>query len=101
MYKSNSKITSGIEELSNYLEEYDIYNSKLLSLINDPGNYKEPYEIKVFKFRPDLIAEDFYGSTRYSAMVMLQSGLGLSELVPGNTLWLMPKETLDGLLRKL
>ena len=98
MYSKSKKITMSLNELSNYIEGYDVYNSQLIEILQTPGLQKDNYEITVYQYRPDLIAEDFYGSKDYTGVLMLQSGLVLTNFSKGTILKLIPKETLDRLL---
>lgn len=98
MYGKSNKITVSLVELSNYVEGYDIYNSELVEILQTPGLQKDDYEITVYQYRPDLIAEDFYGSKDYTGVLMLQSGLVLSNFTKGTILKLIPKGVLDRLL---
>jgi hypothetical protein len=61
MYTRTNKVSSGIEDVVNYISGYDIYNSKLIEQLRDPGLPREQYEIKTFEYRPDLIAQEVYG----------------------------------------
>lgn len=101
MYSKENKIFSGISKLENYIEENDVYNSKLLFLLSDPNIEREDYKILNHKYRPDLIAMDFYGDASYQGLLILQLGLPLSEFTIGRTLSLIPKNTLDSLLNSL
>lgn len=101
MYTRDKKVSSGIEDIVNYVEGTDIYNSKLIELLKDPSLPKEEYEIKTFEYRPDLIAKDFYGSVGYEGLLMIQTGSTLLNFQKGVTLELIPKNNLDTLLRSL
>ena len=101
MYTRANKVSSGIEDIVNYVEGTDIYNSKLIEMIRDPGLPREEYEIKTYEYRPDLISKDFYGSTGYEGLVMIQTGSSLTNLQKGVTLMLIPKDRLDSLLRSI
>ncbi len=101
MYTRANKVSSGIEDIVNYVEGTDIYNSKLIEMLRDPGLPREEYEIKTFEYRPDLIAKDVYGSTGYEGLVMIQTGSSLTNLQKGVTLMLIPKANLDSLLRSI
>lgn len=101
MYKNSSKIINKVEDLSNYIEGIDIYNSLLLTKLKDPGLTKEYYEITNYEYRPDLIARDYYGSTSYLGLLLLQGARGLDGYVRGAVLRLIPKNVLDDLISKL
>jgi hypothetical protein len=101
MYSKANKVSSGIEDIVNYISGYDVYNSKLIEQLRDPSLPREQYEIKTFEYRPDLIAQDFYGSTDYEGLLMIQTGSTLTNFRKGLTLALIPKSDLDSLLRSL
>lgn len=101
MYTGSGKITSNINDLSNYIEGYDVYNSKLLRLLNDPGTHKVDYLITSYDYRPDLIAKDIYGSTDYTGLLMHQCCISLTDYRRGVYLKVIPKEELDKLIKSL
>jgi hypothetical protein len=101
MYSKANKVSSGIEDIVNYISGSDVYNSKLIEQLRDPGLPREQYEIKTFEYRPDLIAQEFYGSTNYESLLMIQTGSTLTNFKKGTTLTLIPKSNLDSLLRSI
>jgi hypothetical protein len=101
MYSKANKVSSGIEDVVNYISGHDVYNSKLIEQLRDPSLPREQYEIKTFEYRPDLIAKDFYGSTDYEGILMVQTGSTLTNFRKGVTLTLIPKSNLDSLLRSI
>lgn len=101
MYKNSSKIINKVEDLSNYVEGFDIYNSLLIDKLRDPGLTREYYEITSYEYRPDLIARDYYGSTSYLGLLLLQGARGLEGYSRGEVLKLIPKDILDNLISKL
>lgn len=101
MYSKANKVSSGIEDVVNYISGCDVYNSKLIEQLRDPSLSREQYEIKTFEYRPDLIAQDFYGSTVYEGLLMIQTGSTLTNFKKGTTLTLIPKSNLDSLLRSI
>ena len=101
MYTRANKVSSGIEDVVNYISGYDVYNSKLIEQLRDPSLPKEQYEIKTFEYRPDLIAKEVYGSTDYEGLLMIQTGSTLTNFKKGVTLNLIPKSNLDSLLRSI
>lgn len=98
MFKSDSKIINSTEDLSNYIQGYDLYNSLLLDRLRDPGLPFEYYEITVYEYRPDLIARDFYGSTDYLGLVLVQNGMGQEGYRRGAVLKLIPKNVLSTII---
>lgn len=101
MFSKKSKIISDKQNLVNYIDGIDVYNSELLIKLNDPGIERESYEITVYEYRPDLIAEDFYGSTSYTGLVVLMSSRGLETYTKGSVLKLIPKVKLDNILSNM
>ena len=101
MYTRANKVSSGIEDVVNYISGYDVYNSKLIEQLKDPSLPREQYEIKTFEYRPDLIAQEVYGSTDYEGLLMIQTGSTLTNFKKGTTLTLIPKSNLDSLLRSI
>lgn len=101
MFSKESKIISNREELSNYISGFDVYNSKLLLLLKDPSIQKETYLITNYEFRPDLIARDYYGSSDYQGLLLLQSSIGLEDYRIGTILELIPKIKLDEILKNI
>lgn len=101
MHTKPDRITRNITSLTNYISENDIYNSKLLYLLSDPTINRVSYQITVSEYRPDLIAQDFYGSTEYLPYVLLSTGLGLEQYKKGLVISLIPKETIDSLISSI
>ena len=101
MYTRANRVSSGIEDIVNYVNGTDVYNSKLIELLRDPGLPREEYEIKTYEYRPDLIAKEVYGSVDYEGLLMIQTGSTLTNLQKGVTLMLIPKANLDALLRSI
>lgn len=101
MYTKSNKISVSQEDLSNYIEGYDIYNSALVGLLRDWEEEKIPYLIKTKSYRPDLIAKDLYGDVKWMGLLMLTAGIGLEDYVKGTILMVYPKAILDRLLRAI
>lgn len=95
MFKKEKRIIGTKQNLNNYVEGYDVYNSYFLHVITDPTITKTPYEITVYEYRPDLIAEEFYGSKDYLGILLVQTGLSLEQYTRGTILELIPKYTID------
>lgn len=100
MFNKNSNISGSNERLDNFIDGIDVYNSEFLLKLFDPDLPKVNFIITTQKYRPDLIAEDFYKSSRYSEYVILQAGLPLSELKQGVTLQLIPLTILKKLINE-
>ena len=101
MYSRAKIVSSGLEDIVNYISGSDVYNSKLIELLKNPGLEREEYEITTFEYRPDLIAQEVYGSTDYEGLLMIQTGTTLINYKRGETLMLIPKDSLDSLLRSI
>lgn len=101
MYTRTKTISSSIEGANNYIEGYDVYNSKLIEQLRDPSLRREEYEITASEYRPDLIAEDYYGSSSYESLLMIQTGTTLTNYKKGTVLSLIPKSELDAFLRSI
>lgn len=97
MYKRESKIITTAGIISPYIDGIDVYNSELLYLLTDPSLERVTYEITVHEFRPDLIAEEFYGSANYLPYVLLSTGLSLPQFKKGVVLSLIKKEIIISL----
>lgn len=85
-------------ELANYIEDYDVYNASILLYLNNPNIERTSYLITTYEYRPDLIAQDFYGDTSYQGLLMLQAGTSLLGYQRGSIIELIPKTTLDSIL---
>lgn len=98
MYYSSRTLIGNGKELANYVKDYDVYNSIFLKRLASEDLPREYYKIETFEYRPDLIAKDFYGSSDYSALVIIQNAMPLSSYSRGTILRLIPKDYLDNLL---
>nr|DAV58513.1 MAG TPA: hypothetical protein [Bacteriophage sp.] len=98
MYKKSSRIESTKQDLKNYIEGYDVFNSILLDKLKEFEAEKEPYIIKTHEFRPDLIAKDIYGDTKYTGLLILTCAVGLESYTKGTVLNIYPKTVIDNLL---
>lgn len=101
MYTKKDVIISNKENLSNYIDGIDVYNSSILVYLNNPIIERESYEITAYEYRPDLIAEDYYGSVSYAGLLMLQAARGLETYKQGAILKLIPKRILDNILSNI
>lgn len=99
MFKKYNKIVENSNNLSNYINETDVYNSNILYTITNPNVEKVSYEITVHEYRPDLIAEQFYGSKDYMPYVLLSAGVRLEQLKKGSIIKLIPKSVLDDIIK--
>lgn len=101
MYKKKNITTSGKQDLSNYIEGFDVYNAEITELINDPKLNWTTYTITTFEFRPDLIAEEVYGDVKYLGVLFLLCGTSFENYTKGTVLSLLPKEEINKILEKL
>lgn len=101
MFKHTSKRDVSSEDLANYIESFDVYNARLMDGIRDAYNDRVTYEVRTFEYRPDLIAKDIYGNTKYTGIFMISCGVGLEGLYKGAVLQVIPKEIIDRILSNL
>ena len=101
MYKKPTKYTYTREELSNYIEGNDVFNSSFLSILSNPDLPRISYTITEYEYRPDLIANEIYGSSSYEGILMLQTGLSLSDYKNGRIITVLSKTVLDSILNNL
>lgn len=101
MYTKGSSILSNKQDLSNYIEGFDIYNSKLISMLSDTSLDRDEYTITTYEYRPDLIAADIYGSAKYLGILLLTQSIGLEGYRKGVVLRVIPKVIVDSLINKL
>ena len=101
MYKKKGKTIVSIQDPANYIYGKDIYDSYLLDVINNPTISRERHEITVHEYRPDLIAQDIYGSSSYMGLLLLQTKKGLEEYKRGTILEVIPKTVLDKILSEI
>lgn len=100
MFTKGNSIVTNKQEISNYMEGLDLYNSKFLYEVTNPNYTRVAYEITVYEYRPDLIANDFYGDSGYEGIVMLQAKK-LENLKRGGKILLLPKITIDRIIGNL
>lgn len=96
----NRNITT-TDKLSNYINGSDVYSSELLYQLTNPDLERELFEVTTWEYRPDIIAKNFYGSTSYTDLVILQMKVGIEDLKKGLIIRLIPKSTLDNLINNL
>ena len=101
MYTRSKKIIENKLELGNYIENYDLYNSLFLREILNSSLPRVEYKINNYEYRPDLISLDFYGSTDYTAILIISTGVKVEELIKGKTLYLLPKDIIDTIINSL
>lgn len=98
MFTSSNRITNNKLDPSNYIEDYDVYNSILIDKLRDPSITRSSYVINTYEFRPDLIARDFYGDSKYMGIMMLSLSLDLSQYTKGTVLEMIPKASIDAIV---
>lgn len=101
MYIKGSSILSNKQDISNYIEGFDVYNSKLISLLSDSSLDRDNYTITTYEYRPDLIAADIYGSTKYLGILLVTQSIGLEGYKKGVILRVIPKRIIDALVNTL
>lgn len=99
MFKTGSTRKSGsFKEFSQYIEGRDVFNSYIIRELNNPSRNKISYVITRYEYRPDLIAEDIYGSTDYCGLLMSQCRMSVSGYTKGNVLRVLSKDDLDRII---
>ena len=101
MYRKKSKIVNTSENLGNYIEDFDVYNSLFLYKLSDQSLTRDDYMITVHEYRPDLIAQDYYGSASYMGIVLAQTKLTIEQFKKGTILKLLPKSVIEGIINSL
>ncbi len=101
MYTKENKVYTGLSRIENYIKDNDVYNSKLLHLLSDPSIEREDFLILKHQYRPDQIAQDYYGESSYEGLLLIQTSLPLSGYSEGTVLKLIPKDTLDSILNSI
>lgn len=100
MYNSNGS-SRDFREISQYIEGHDVFNSSLLRKLNDPSLVKVKYMITKYEYRPDLIAQDIYGSTEYCGLLMAQCHISVDSYTRGFVLNIIPKDVLDNIIMSI
>lgn len=98
MYKRSTNTTTGRADLSNYVEGYDLYNSEITMKLRDLYPYRKTYKIKTKEYRPDLIAEELYGSTNFTGLLIMMNGSGLEAFGHGAVIEYIPGDYLSGII---
>lgn len=101
MFNKSKRVNLNRSDISNYIEEGDIYNSKLLDIISQGDFSREVYVIQENEYRPDLISLDYYGESKYFGLFLLTCGAEFDDFVIGTELHLLPKDTLDTIIANL
>lgn len=100
MYKKSKKSLNNID-LAIYIDGYDVYNSIILDLLKESEIERKTYVITTFEYRPDLIARDIYGDTKYASFLMLSCSLALEDLYKGATLNVITPEALNNIITSI
>lgn len=101
MYTNSGNTITGRLNIANYIEGSDIYNSKLIAYISENDFDRVRYVIRTYEYRPDLISADFYGSTEYYGLFLLTCGVSIDDMKYGKILYLLPKSTLDFIIKMI
>ena len=97
MYTRPKRIYTNLKRLENYIEGEDVYNSLLLFLLQDSNLETEEYTIKI-PYRPDIIAEEFYGDPGYEPFVILQLKTPIDQVTRGRVFKFITKTEVDRIL---
>lgn len=102
MFKGgDTRTSSSFREFNQYLEDQDVFNSYIVRKLNDPSLVKVSYVVTRFEYRPDLIANDIYGSTDYTGMLMSQCRMSISSYRRGTVIRVLSKTDLDRIINEL
>lgn len=88
-------------DLATYIDGYDIYNSVILDRLKNSTAERVLYEITTYEYRPDLIAKDIYGDTRYAAFLMLSCSLALEDLYKGAVLTVIDPTEMNNIIMSI
>lgn len=97
MYQRPKRIYTNLKRLENYIEGVDVYNSLLLLRLQDPTLETSEYTIKT-PYRPDVIAEEFYGDVGYEPFVILQLRVSIDQITRGRVFRFIIKSEIDRIL---
>lgn len=100
MYKRPKRIYTNLKRLENYIEGEDVYNSLLLFLLQDTKLETSEYTVNV-PYRPDIIAEEFYGDVGYEPFVILQLKTPIDKVTKGRTFKFITKSEIDRILDQI
>ena len=100
MYTRPKRIYTNLKRLENYIEGTDVYNSLLLFLLQDSSLETSEYTIKT-PYRPDLIAEEFYGDVGYEPFVILQLKTPIDQVTRGRVFKFIVKSEIDRILNQI
>lgn len=101
MFTKNPKIIHDPQNLDNYIQGTDVFNSVLLYKLKNTDCNRIEYTITSHQYRPDLIAEDIYGSPDWQGILVYQLGIPLESYSKGTTLYVIPKEIIEDLIKSL
>lgn len=101
MYTKAGTIQASKYDFSNYIEGYDVYNSKIIELVKEHEDEKVDYLITTMDYRPDLIAQELYGDTKFVAFLMITTALGLEGYKKGTTIRVLPRRVFDEIINSL
>lgn len=96
--KSNSKLTNKVHDITRYIDKFDLGNSLLFRELP-----KLPFIGHLFiKYkRYDLISQEIYGSSKYSWMLMIYSGINEKDLKVNTYMKYPSLESIQDLILRL
>lgn len=100
MYTRPKRIYTDLKKLENYIEGEDVYNSLLIFYLQDTSLETSEYVVKT-PYRPDLMAEEFYGDVGYEPFVILQLKCQIDQVTRGRVFNLITKSEIDRILDKI
>lgn len=101
MYTKSDRIEQTKQDLKNYIDGFDVFNSIILDKLKELEPDKTNYTITTHEYRPDLIAKEIYGDTKYTGLLILTCAVGLEAYKKGNVLRIIPKSSLDRALSEI
>ena len=101
MFVPKNKLTGeSSKELTNYIQEMDIFNSKFLSEFMKL-DIVSVYEITRFEYRIDLISKDIYNTDEFMSLLLIFNSTNINELKLGTKLNLFSEVDLNRLILNL
>lgn len=100
MYTRPKRIYTNLKRLENYIEGSDVYNSLLLFHLQDTSLETSEYTVKT-PYRPDIIAEEFYGDVGYEPFVILQLKVPIDQVTRGRIFKFITKSEIDKILESM
>lgn len=98
--KKKSIVKSSSLDLTNYVENTDLFNSKFLYMFRKLPSLGT-YDVNSRDYRLDLISIDLYDDIKYGEFILLYNGITISDLKPNMELKVFDESQLEDLITKL